>query len=813
MSKQSPTISAAPPSDPGMNYGLLREECVKLVQQMSGDIWTDYNFSDPGVTILEQLCYALTELSYRAALPVPDLMGDPNSGRLELGRACLYPARAILPVNPVTIADLRRLLIDRVPGVANAWVTKCPPQPAGGVNGLYEIALLVSEQDPCCRAAGYEPRAVRDKVLAAYGAHRALCEDVQQMRVLDLLATQISAVVHLNETAQSASVLADILFRLGQFLAPEPKQQSLDQLLAAGKTTAEIFDGPLMLHGFIANDQLTPLPQTIAVTDLLRVLAETPGVVAVDQIGVRIEQDAKRYTEADTITVPKNSVLWLNTAPKDRRFSIRLFRGTVECQPDCERVARVLDGLWTLQRQTYPLWSEYAEHYAPPRGRRQDLSLYTSVQDQFPNVYGINAFGLPLNASVKRHGQAKQLKGYLMVFDQMMADYFSQLAFLRELFSLRTGGAQTYAVQSLAPIVPDCEPLLRPTYWNGLLAITAAADPVNARQSAILDLLLSLYAEKLNAPPQAGCDCQSDSDSEAALLAAKRALLARTIPITRDRGRGFDYHRLSLQRNVTGMELRCRIELGVVDATMDGPDNARIVHDPAQTTLGTPLAPQQADAAAGSFLPIGHLLDEAGALGDQPRLPLAGECIADSLAPSLALAEQYRIGILPGETLVAVVCCDTLGQWWLLGRYAGTAAALAAILRLLRTFDDPLQKRQLQIVEHILLRFAAAPGDTDGSYYSFRLSAVIAAEDKELADTTWRQQATAIIRENAPAHVAVDCLFLNHENYKRFLARYRPWLQALRRGDAAKRAETSRRLEHFLKNHPSATSDSSDVPP
>ena len=60
------TISPGPPLNPGLDYAALKREGTTLVQEWSGAIWTDYNESDPGVTILEQLCYALTELSYRA---------------------------------------------------------------------------------------------------------------------------------------------------------------------------------------------------------------------------------------------------------------------------------------------------------------------------------------------------------------------------------------------------------------------------------------------------------------------------------------------------------------------------------------------------------------------------------------------------------------------------------------------------------------------------------------------------------------------------------------------------------------------------
>ena len=40
-------------------FEVLQEESLAQLQELSGNVWTDYNLHDPGVTILEQLNYAL----------------------------------------------------------------------------------------------------------------------------------------------------------------------------------------------------------------------------------------------------------------------------------------------------------------------------------------------------------------------------------------------------------------------------------------------------------------------------------------------------------------------------------------------------------------------------------------------------------------------------------------------------------------------------------------------------------------------------------------------------------------------------------
>src|SRR5262245_9332276 len=115
------SISPERPLNPGLDFEELKREGLEILQRLSGSVWTDYNEHDPGVTILEQLCFALPELSYRADLPIEDLLCD-ATGRLDARATALFPADAMLACAPVTANDYRRLLIDRVPGAGNAWI-------------------------------------------------------------------------------------------------------------------------------------------------------------------------------------------------------------------------------------------------------------------------------------------------------------------------------------------------------------------------------------------------------------------------------------------------------------------------------------------------------------------------------------------------------------------------------------------------------------------------------------------------------------------------------------------------------------------
>ena len=91
---------------PSMDYALLRREGLRHIERLGSAVWTDFNSHDPGVTMLEVLCYALTDLGYRMQLPDSDLFIPSDN------RKAFFTAAEILPNAPVTALDFRKILID-----------------------------------------------------------------------------------------------------------------------------------------------------------------------------------------------------------------------------------------------------------------------------------------------------------------------------------------------------------------------------------------------------------------------------------------------------------------------------------------------------------------------------------------------------------------------------------------------------------------------------------------------------------------------------------------------------------------------------
>jgi hypothetical protein len=830
------TINPEVPANKGLDYAYLKEEGTRLIQQLSGNIWTDYNEHDPGVTTLEQLCYALTELSYRAEFPLPDLLIDRPNGRINPRRQALFVPRRILPCNPLTENDYRKLFVDRIPQVANAWLSPYRfSVPSRAVNGLYEIALYVPGVDPCSSDDEFNPAAISRRVRRVYNRHRNLCEDVHSVFILKPVRTVVNARVKISAGVVPEAILAGIFFNLGNFLAPELRRQPLQSLLAQGQTPDEIFNGPLLRNGFIADEQLQPKATEFVVQQIAGVIARSKGVTSAASVTVQIGERGTIYRGDQRIPVPKRDFLQLLTLPETKLggFSIKLFMNGSEYQPDPVRVQRELDKLWAEWRRSYKLAVQYEEYFALPKGQYHDFEEYYSIQNQYPNVYGINAYGLPPEASTRRQAQARQFKGYLLGFEQLLADYFAQLVHVRDLYSIDYQLSQTYFFQYLTASVPDIAPLLKEDYEAGLAAIIRSQDNVVLRRNRFLDLLLALYAEELNASSVFELDDseQPVESSQESLLRAKLAFLHHLVASTHNRGCGFDYLASPRARNIAGMEIKARIQLGIEAFDRSLTDVLEehaldIVATDVEASIGRTL-PRHTDFIEENFIPLAALPAKPETPDQVDARPAAAmpsrrQTMTEAFLQAAGEIANFRVGSLPGESVVAVVCkSPSETDWRLVWKYPDRESVdVDAFIELAQT----LKRRclQLYIVEHTLLRFGrsklaeqSSPPSEDAwradqdheaeshhwrrFAYSFTITAVISSPTRRQHVDDYETMIRDVVRENTPSHIVAEYCFLRPHQLRHFESLYWAWRAALRRRLSQEIISTSDDLRRFLR--------------
>ncbi|WP_372636612.1 hypothetical protein [Fodinibius sp.] len=495
--KHSTTISKNDQSFPDyLDFEKLRSEGIEYLGQLAGQIWTDHNVHDPGITILEMLCYALLDLGYRTNLPLEDMLTrNPEDTAADNN---FFTPSEILACNPLTVTDFRKLLID-LKEVRNAWLEPatditdfCRPDEQNPyendirdrdnssctsfLNGLYHVYLDLEKNidsygdihsDFLTEAEAQEYKnKVLSQVKKALMKHRNFCEDFADIYILCKLPMGVCAEIELEDNAKAEDVFLATAEKLRDFFTPSPHFYTLQQLLEKGRSIEEIFAGrPFNLtqsHGFVDTEELKALKlrKEIHLSDVYEILFDLAGVQSVRNLSLRL-CDNPRIPSGWKFPIKKNHI---------PEFSIRCsgFRFTRNGMPisvDVKKYESLLDLNFSNNGKVlYQSPSPYLDTEIPKGTYRRDLADYYSIQNEFPRVYAIDEGALADDAPDLRKAQALQLKGYLLFFDQLLANYLAQLDNLRSLFALDSPEEEkeqhTYFINQLNT-VPELQKLLR----------------------------------------------------------------------------------------------------------------------------------------------------------------------------------------------------------------------------------------------------------------------------------------------------------------------------------------------------------------
>ncbi|WP_322044098.1 hypothetical protein [Paraburkholderia sp. J67] len=451
----TPLVQDFPASlPPGLDFAALLAEAIAYAQDTSGDDWTDYNEHDPGLTIAEQLCYALTDLGLRGQYEMTDLLADKRGA---IARDTLFTGDRILTCAPLTANDYRKLVYDRVSGLKNLWL-----EPVPGMPGLYSAWIERFRWGD------------RDKLVAQVSdilcANRTLCEDIVSVDVLKWKQLELGGVLTLAPGADPDEVMGMVLFDLDWKLLPAPVTSAIDERIAAGEPLEQIYEGPRIELGTVEDTSLVERPTTVHLSQVASVVQGVRGVSLLTGLHfVNVDGDV----DGDVLRLDDHAVPFVDIPPQGGPWPFELRDSSgARVLPNAERVGRVFHQRFMDERarESAAIRSTDSLSYRRlPSGRYLDIGRYHSIQHQFPVTYGLSHYGIAEDfqwqaadvepgitpprsgpAAARRSAQVKQLRAYLMLFEQVLANAFAQLANARWLFSLRPPEVRSYFTQSLA---------------------------------------------------------------------------------------------------------------------------------------------------------------------------------------------------------------------------------------------------------------------------------------------------------------------------------------------------------------------------
>lgn len=802
--------------DPG-SYESLRRAGIELAQQFSGNVWTDYNLHDPGVTILEQLCYALTDLIYRADLDVAAYLTRPD-GTIDFEQLALHHPSAIFPCRPTTSADYRKALLDGVVELDNLWITAMAPQERGavGCRGLYRILLKLDDE---CEQS--DATAVIDKVRRLYGELRNLGEDVAVIAVATTEACELHAEIEVTGARPAADLLAEIYFYCSQRMVGGGGGVSYDRALAEGEPLEHVFEGPLTQRGWYREASVNEPSGEISLAALFAVVKSIEGV---DHIRRLCLEKAGHLHYESLVPTSDAAVLTLLVPRRAAQVRVELLHNGRKIEVAIDDLRSKFDELnFTHHSASYGRQG-LEQLCALPRGNAVPLRDYYSVLNSFPVVYGVGPQGISSSAPPEVGASVRQLQACLQIFDQIMANYLANLDSVKELFSCGNHPPRSYHDQRLE------EPAI-----VGFERIQQSCDNYYDRKSRLLDYLLALYGETLAPELWQHEHYYSDPSRVAeAVVARKLSYLKAVVTLGRDRAAAFDYHRpVDQSVNVSGLQHRVCLQLGFVQPPGASLTSA-ILQQETQLLPHARYLQQRVESDAPRLLEMATLeAARRAALVALPELALALQLglhtvpvssSASRLLHNTLLSEQvlregividnYRVErVNDGEEYALWLQIDAQYCWYL-GVYNDATATVQAALALRHRFLQLNRESEgLHLVEHILLRpggnvwreTIGLPAEED--FYSCRVSLLFPAWSTRCYDTSFRVVAEETVALNLPAHLYAEFYWLEFQTMCEFEILHQNWLQLQQHEERSEQAldDAAVAMVRFLhENRPSS---------
>eukprot|EP01090_Pellita_catalonica_P015081 TRINITY_DN398_c0_g1_i1.p1 TRINITY_DN398_c0_g1~~TRINITY_DN398_c0_g1_i1.p1 ORF type:complete len:1067 (+),score=221.63 TRINITY_DN398_c0_g1_i1:15676-18876(+) len=561
-----------------LDFSFLRKEGISYLEKLGGKLWTDFNSHDPGVTILEMLCYAITDLGMRIDTPLENLLASKDSN-LSL-QAQFYKASEIFPTKPVNELDYRKLFID-LEGVKNCWLriydkqvfVDCKNnklsykkfedilpefQKDFKLKGLYSLLVDLEE--------GYTKEQVFPNIKTAYHENRNLCEDLIEIKEVDTQPIAICANVDVIPEADEEWVYANILFQIENYLSPSLKFYSIQQMLDKGYATDEVFDGPILKNGFIDVKELkkAELRKEVRLSDVMKIIMNIEGVKLIKDISVGF---------CDENIVQENK--WVVCIDPDKKpvlcekSTFNFSKGFLPLNLNYDRVDEYLKQLKEDEIESQQIADE-DKVLSLPKGSSIGANEYTTIQNDFPDTYGIGQEGLAVHVTNERKAKAKQLKAYLTFFDQILATYFKHLSEVKTLLSISGQETRTFFTQAIKDI-KDFDELISEYPQSNDDELTKLLfnqfDNNVERRNSILDHLLARFAERFGEYTFIMKALYGTATDEIVLL-NKEAFLKDYKVISSEKGLAFNYYKQNQDKlwytnNVSGFQKRIARLMGI----------------------------------------------------------------------------------------------------------------------------------------------------------------------------------------------------------------------------------------------------------
>lgn len=573
---------------PVLDVNALRNLGIERIRQLSGSIWNDYNASDPGITIIEALCFSIMDLGYRMTFDIRDLLTE-EGFKNPLYKSAFYEPYRVLSSAPLTIDDYRKLILENIQGVKNVWLRNVekevtvPKEISGGkvsVKGFYEVFVDLDEKEVFVDLDEKERKTKKEEkekeIEILLHKNRNLCEDFVSINTVEQIPVGIEASIEVEPDVDYVKVIREITKNIAGYVSPELHLYSIEEMLEKGKSVSDIFTGPLPIKGYVDMDEIENMQdnRTLYASDVINIIMQVEGVSGVRELRFFVKNDDVKYVniESHKISLKEECVgkevfrFVENNAVADKngsynglynnidfflndfRFSISLT--TSEIRKETKKERRIN---YVFDKDT---------------SKNRNFDQYFTFQDSLPNVYLVGRESISSSETDLRKAQRLQLKGYLLFFDQLLADFLMRLNSAKYVLSWeKSKNLEEWNKRQLTYLhriltnedVNDLKNVVDPSYEADFKEEVYDEERELKHKSRALNSLLARFGEDfvnfsiMQFISQSESD-KSVKDKEYELICSKSSLLDKLPILGYRRAGAIDYHsELSLDDDFDGV--------------------------------------------------------------------------------------------------------------------------------------------------------------------------------------------------------------------------------------------------------------------
>lgn len=393
-------------------FSRLQARTLEEVQRMSGNVWTDFNPHDPGVTLADAANYGLTELDYRLGFPLADYLTS-EDGIFSPERYGLFLPKEVHTTTPVTTEDYRKLILDNIPEIEDVSVEWDDGQ--CGYNIRFTPSPFEEENG----------KLLADRIRETYHAHRNLCERLDSVSSVHQDKLEFQAELEMEPGCDATLLVARIYGTIMDYLYGSVHVCTEEERLTSELSPEE------WLEGSVNGMRIETATAHRTEYEFYKKLLETEGVQSFSICYLMLDgKPQSDFTGGYGLHIPRNK----------SGLKVRVHCGRTEMPVDFMRFKNLLHTICHTQRRMKEKNAGTDEIcWSLPQTACRDIFTQAPIAKDFPLCYRLT----------EKREKPTSFEAYLKLYDRIVQKGLDEVKELPQVFSIQEEDIQQSADKRL----------------------------------------------------------------------------------------------------------------------------------------------------------------------------------------------------------------------------------------------------------------------------------------------------------------------------------------------------------------------------